>query len=91
MLNYNSLLTVQPPSTSGTRTTKVVKKPYGYIVHRFNNYITLYYIKLVINANGSAKASYLVKKNYHDDQRYTLYFGIDGNEVTQSEYKSLNK
>lgn len=56
----------------------------------FNNYITLYYIKLVINANGSAKASYLVQKNYHPDNRYTVYFGVDGYEITQKEYKALN-
>lgn len=91
MLNYKSLLTVQPLNTQGTRVTKVVKTAYGYRVQMFNNYITLFYVKLVVNSNGSAKAHYLVKKNYCDDKRYTIYFGIDGNEVTRKEYTALNK
>lgn len=90
-MNYQSLLTVQPLETQGTRVTKVVKTNYGYRIQMFNNYITLYYIKLVVNSNGSAKASYLVQKNYHVDQRYTLYFGVDGNEVTRKEYQYINK
>lgn len=91
MLNYNSLLTVQPiDNSSYTRVTKVVKKPYGYRVQMFNSYITLFYIKLIINPNGSAKAHYLVEKNYCAPKRYTLYFGVDGNEITQKEYKGIN-
>jgi len=90
-MNYSRLLTVQPLETQGTRVTKVVKTKYGYRVQMFNNYITLFYIKLIVNDNGSAKAHYLVQKNYHPDNRYTLYFGIDGNEVTQKEYKLINK
>lgn len=91
MLNYKNLLTVQPLNTQGTRVTKVVKTAYGYRVQMFNHYITLFYVKLIVNANGSAKAHYLVKKNYYADNRYTIYFGVDGNEVTKSEYRVLNK
>ena len=89
--NYNSLLTVQPINTQGTRVTKVTKKDYGYRIQKFNNYITLYYIKLIVNSNKSAKAHYKVDKNYCPIQRYTLYFNTDGDEITLKEYKQLNK
>ena len=89
--NYNSLLTVQPINTQGTRVTKVTKKDYGYRIQKFNNYITLYYIKLIVNDNKSAKAHYKVDKNYCATQRYTLYFDINGFEISQKEYKQLNK
>ena len=89
--NYNSLLTVQPIETQRTRVTKVTKKDYGYIVHKFNSYVTLYYIKLIVNSNKSAKAHYKVDKNYCPTQRYTLYFDTNGDEITQKEYKQLNK
>lgn len=90
-MNYNSLLTVESVKPQGTRVTSVVKKPYGYRIQMFNSYITLYYIKLIINANNSAKAHYLIKKNYCPNNRYTVYFGVDGNEITPKEYKALNK
>lgn len=91
VMNYNNLLTVEPYKSYGTRVTKVTPKPYGFRVQMFNNYITLYYIKLVINDNKSAKAHYLVKKNYFADERYTVYFNTQGEEITQKEYKLLNK
>lgn len=89
--NYNSLLTVQPINTQGTRVTKVTKKDYGYRIQKFNNYVTLYYIKLIVNDNKSAKAHYEVDKNYCPIQRYTLYFDTNGDEITLKEYKQLNK
>ena len=89
--NYNSLLTVQPINTQGTRVTKVTKKDYGYRIQKFNNYITLYYIKLIVNSNKSAKAHYKVDKNYCPIQRYTLYFDTNGDEITLKKYKQLNK
>jgi len=91
MLNYKSLLSVQPLNTPGTRVTKVVPTKYGYRIQMFNSYITLFYIKLVVNVDGSAKASYLVQKNYCDDKRYTLYFGVDCNEISKKEYSLLSK
>jgi len=88
-MNYNQLLTVEPINTQGTRVTKVTKKDYGYRIQMFNNYITLYYVKLIINANKSAKAHYLVKKNYCSDKRYTIYFDCEGNSIELKEYKKL--
>lgn len=90
-MNYNQLLTVEPIETQGTRVTKVTKKDYGYRIQMFNNYITLYFVKLIINDNKSAKAHYLVKKNYCADNRYTIYFDCEGNSITLKEYKLINK
>jgi len=89
--NYSSLLTVETERTQGTRVTKVTKKDYGYRIQMFNNYVTLYYIKLIVNDNKSAKAHYKVDKNYCAVQRYTLYFDCNGFEISQKEYKQLNK
>ena len=89
MLNYKSLLKVDPLNTLGTRVTKVTKKDYGYRIQMFNSYVTEYFIKLVINENGSAKAHYLVRKNYQPDRRFTLYFDTNGDEINLEEYKLL--
>ena len=88
--NYNSLLTVQPIDTRGTRVTKVTKKDYGYRIQKFNSYVTLYYIKVIVNENKSAKAHYRVEKNYCPIQRYTLYFNTNGDEITLKEYKQIS-
>lgn len=89
--NYSSLLTVQPLGTQGTRVTKVTKKDYGYRIQKFNPYVILYYIKLIVNENKSAKAHYKVDKNYCPTQRYTLYFNTEGDEITLKEYRQINK
>lgn len=88
--NYNDLLTVEPYHTQGTRVTKVTKKPYGYRIQLFNHYVTLYYVKLIINANGTAKAHWRVEKNYHPVNSYTVYHSAEGKEITRSEYYKLN-
>lgn len=90
-MNYKDLLAVDTNYNNPyTRTTKCVKTDYGYRIQRFNSYVTLYYIKLIVNPNGSAKAHYKEERNYCPVQRYTVYFDCDGNECTQKEYKVLN-
>lgn len=91
MNNYNNLLTVEPYKNQGTRVTKVTKKPYGYRIQLFNNYITLFYVKLEINSDGTAKASWRVEKNYCATQRFTEYHGADGNEITRSQYYKIKR
>lgn len=61
--------------------TKVKKTKYGYLVHMMDNYITLYYIKLIVNDDGSAKAHVRMEKNYCPTQRFTYYFAPDGREI----------
>lgn len=90
-MNYNQLLKVEPINTQGTRVTKVTKKDYGYRIQMFNNYVTLYYVKLIINENKSGKAHYKVDKNYCPTQRYTIYFDCEGNSIELKEYKQINK
>ena len=98
--HYNRFLTVEEPRNHGTRVTKVVKTKYGFRFQMFNNYITLYYGKLYINANGSAKLVMRVERNYSPIYRYTCYFDLQGHEIKVSNnstwkelsiYKSLNK
>lgn len=61
--------------------TSVKEKPYGYRIQMFNNYITLYYVKLIVNLDGSAKAHVRIKRNYSPTQRFTYYFAPDGREI----------
>lgn len=90
MDNYKDLLTVQPHSTQGTKVTKVTMKPYGFRIQLFNHYVTLFYVKLIINPNGSAKAHWLVKKNYQAEYRFTEYYNTEGNGITRTEYRKVN-
>ena len=90
-MNYRDWLPVEPENRQGTRTTKCATKPYGYMIHRFNNYITVYRIKLVINKNGSAKATVDKDRNYCPHEHYTEYFDANGEECSKSEYWALNK
>jgi hypothetical protein len=69
--------------TRRTRVTKITKKPYGYRVQMFNNYITLFYVKLETFEDGSAKATVRVEQNYRKPYQYTLYFAPEsGKEIT---------
>jgi hypothetical protein len=89
--HISTYLTVEPVKDYGTRVTKVVKTSYGYRVQMFNNYITLYYLKVIMNENGSAKIHWRVEKNYHTTKRFTTYYGLDGFTVERKEYQNLNK
>lgn len=64
-----------------TRVTKVKQTKYGYIFHMFNHYITLYYGKLFINPDGSAKARIKVMRNYCPTYYETHYFDLQGYEI----------
>lgn len=75
--NYKDLLKVEPTDTNGTRVTKVTKKPYGYLVKLFNNYVTIYSVKLIINTDNSAKAVVKVDKNYLAPFQYTVHYDTD--------------
>lgn len=70
-----------PHKVSGTRTTKVVKKPYGYIVHQYNNYITLYKHKVVLLESGFVKVFTTMDKNYQPIQKWITYYNSDGREI----------
>jgi hypothetical protein len=89
---YQSLYLSEEAKTRKTRVTKVTNKKYGYSIQMFNDYVTLYYIKLIINEDGSAKAHVRMEKNYQPTQRWTLYFAPDGREIkdaTNSTRKEL--
>ena len=91
-MNYNNLLQISPQSERmqpGMHVTKVTKKPYGFRVMAFNNYITEFYFKIVINPDKSAKAHWRVEKNYNPVQRFTTYHGSDGEEITRKEFYAL--
>ena len=82
--HYSNYLTVDDDRTKqGTRVTKVTKKNGYYLFHMFNNYITLYYGKLTVNDDGTAKAVIKVDKNYHPKFQYTLYFDELGREINR--------
>ncbi len=68
-----------------TRVTKVIKKDGCYLFHMFNHYITLYYGKLIINIDGTAKAVIKVNRNYSAKYQYTLYFNKEGFEIKSHE------
>ncbi len=72
-----------------TRVTKITKKDYGYRVQMFNNYITLYYVKLIINSDGTAKAKVKIDKNYNPIRYYTLYFDKQGYQIGGETRKAL--
>ena len=82
---YQDLYLSEDAKARNTKVTKVKPTKYGYVVHMFNNYITLYYIKLIINEDGSAKAHVRMEKNYQPTQRWTLYFAPDGREIKASD------
>jgi hypothetical protein len=91
MANYNNFLGVDPIDKPGTRVTSVKKTSYGYRVQMFNHYVTLYYLKVIVNENKSAKIHWKVDKNYNPTERYTTYYNTIGNEITRKEYQQLNK
>jgi hypothetical protein len=81
-IHYSEYLKVDNDyNKTTTRTTKVIKKPYGYIFHRFNPYIILFYGKLIINTDGTAKMIMKVHPNYRTFYQYTLYFDKEGYEI----------
>ena len=77
--------------------TKCKKTDYGYRVNLFNNFITLYSIKLIVNDDGSAKAHVKMDRNYRPTERFTHYFAPDGREIkdklnrTRKELSVYNK
>jgi hypothetical protein len=69
------------PFTNGYKTTKVIPKKYGYILHRFSNYVSLQNVKIVYNNNGFSKATIKVNTNFQRKYQYTLYFDNNGNVI----------
>ena len=59
---------------SGYRTTKIKKTKYGFVIHRFSNYISLQYIRLEILETGFCRANIKVDTNYQRKYKYTVYF-----------------
>ena len=91
-MNYLEFLTVDPiHSGKHTRVTKVTPKKYGFRVRMFNSYVTIYYLKIEINADKSAKISWKVDKNYQPINRYTTYHGANGEEISRKEYYNQKK
>ena len=92
MENYNKYLVVDNNyNNTNTRVTKVKKTNYGYRVQMFNHYVTLFYLKIIIDENKSAKIHWLIDKNYQPKQRFTTYYGCDCLEISRKEYQQLNK
>lgn len=69
------------PFTNGYKTTKVIPKKDGYILHRFSNYVSLQNVKIVYNEKGFSKATVKVSPNYQPTYQYTLYFDNEGNNI----------
>jgi hypothetical protein len=91
MKNYKNYLTVEPYRTTGTRVTRVTPTKYGFRAQMFNNYVTLYYLKIIVNADKSAKIQWRVERNYSPVERFTTYYNTEGNEITRKEYQQLIK
>jgi|GEM_PF-5580901 hypothetical protein len=79
------------PFNSGYKTTKVIQKKYGYILHRFSNYVSLQNVKIVYNENGFSKATVKVNKNYAAPYQYTIYFDNEGNEIKVNNNTNLER
>lgn len=89
--HYSDFLTVDNDyNKTTTRVTKVTKKSNCYLFLMFNHYITLYYGKLVINSDGTAKAVIKVNRNYCPKYQYTIYFDNEGKEI-KAEFNSTRK
>ena len=69
------------PFRGGYKTTDIKPKKYGFIIHRFSNYISLQTVKIVYCDNGFSKATIKVSPNYQPTYQYTLYFDNEGNEI----------
>jgi hypothetical protein len=76
---------------SHTRVTKVKETDYGYIVHKFNTYVTLWFIKLIVNNDGTAIARVRQEKNYEPTQRFTYYFDKQGREIISDSPRAERK
>jgi len=72
------------------KVTKVKTTKNGFRVQLFNNYIILYYLNVVLYDN-CFKIHWLVKKNYYADDRFTSYYDTMGNEISNKEFKTLQK
>ena len=83
--------TEQGKDFGNTKVTNVKKTDYGYRVRMFNNYITLFYLKIIVNKNGSAKIHWEVKKNYFPVERYTTYYDVNEKECSRAQYQDINK
>ena len=79
--HYSQFLTITTGQNSETRVTKVTKTNYGYCFQMFNNWVTLFYGKLIINEDGTAKMKMKVDKNYRPVHYYTTYFDDQGREI----------
>ena len=66
---------------SGYRTTKIKKTKYGYIIHRFSNYVSLQYIRFEVLKTGFCIATVKVDTNYRQKYQYTVYFNDEMKEV----------
>ena len=69
------------PFTRGYKTTKIKPTNYGFLIHRFSNYISLQYIRVEYSDNGFSKATVKVNTNYQAPYQYTLYFDNKGKEI----------
>lgn len=92
MEKYKDLLIVDNNYNNPyTRTTKVEIKPYGYYVTRFNPYVTVTKVKIMVNSNGSAKAIFKVDKNYQAPYQFTEYYNTEGIKCSKKEYENICK
>lgn len=66
---------------TGYHTTKIKKTKYGYIIHRFSNYISLQYIRFEVLTSGFCKAIVRVDTNYQQKYQYTVYLNDEMKEV----------
>jgi hypothetical protein len=62
-------------------THKIKKTEYGYKILHMTHYITTTKTKLIINQDGTAKATSKVDKNYHRPYQFTMYFDKNGYEI----------
>lgn len=87
-INLDDLQTIGCMPFLNAKVTKVKTTKDGFRVQLFNPYVTLYYLNVVLY-DSCFKIHWLIKKNYHEDYRFTSYYDSIGNEITRKEFKNL--
>lgn len=72
-------------------TTDIRRIRKGFSIHRFSSYVSTENIRIEVMENGTMKAKGVYDKNYQPKVYFTEYFNKNGVEITQKEFKVLNK
>jgi len=67
------------------RITKVKETKYGYLVHVFNEYVTVGTLRITVDTQNKFKIHWVIERNYSPRKAYTTYH-MFGEEVDRSTY-----